>query len=200
MCPPEALHGHDVPTVDPLLFHVFDIRGHALAWHRSWRSGTGKTLVGLLVARARASARLSSSPCSRYLPSRCASGPRTPSAPSLPRGLLGETVLGADASCRRRGYGVLLPSRRGEKRDVPDRARPHRSTEPRSAECPNCLAMLLVGAPAGGLSPAASVECRVHGSHDRCHPTGSEPVLRKRIRAGLSQEASSVSAGGTPRS
>ncbi len=35
---------------------------------------------------------------------------------------------------RRRGYGVLLPSRRREERDVPDGARPHRSTEPRSAE------------------------------------------------------------------
>src|ERR671919_2116068 len=32
--------------------------------------------------------------------------------------------------------------------------------------------MLLVGAPAGGLSPAASVERRAHGSHDRCRPNG----------------------------
>jgi hypothetical protein len=36
-----------------------------------------------------ARARFSSYPRSRYLPRRCASEPRTPSAPSLPRGLLG---------------------------------------------------------------------------------------------------------------
>jgi hypothetical protein len=51
-----------------LLFHVFDIQGHALAWHRSWRAARGKTLVGLLVAGARERARSSSSPRSRYCP------------------------------------------------------------------------------------------------------------------------------------
>jgi cysteine desulfurase/selenocysteine lyase len=46
-------------------------------------------------------------PRSRYLPRRCGSGPRTPSAPSLPRGCSDETVLGADPSSRRR---VSIPS------------------------------------------------------------------------------------------
>ena len=45
--------------------------------------------------------------------------------------------------------------------------------------------MLLVSAPASGLSPAASVECRAHGSHDRCRPNGSEPVLRNAYEQGF---------------
>ncbi len=92
--------------------------------------------------------------------------------PPLPRRLRTSFRRHGTHLPRRRGYGVLLPSRRGEERDVPDGARPHRSTEPRSAECPNCLAMLRVGAPAGGLSSTASVERRARGSRS-CRRGGS---------------------------
>jgi hypothetical protein len=52
--------------------------------------GTGKrSSASSSPRRPRARARLSSSPRPRSLPRRYASGPRTPNAPSLPRGLLG---------------------------------------------------------------------------------------------------------------
>jgi hypothetical protein len=60
--------------------------------------GTGKTLVGLLVAKARARARLSSSPRPRYLPRRYASGPRTPERALRYLAVCSdETVVGEDA-------------------------------------------------------------------------------------------------------
>ncbi len=65
--------------------------------------GTGKTLVGLLVAEARARARLSSSPRPRYLPRRYASGPRTPSAPfATSRSARMRRWWARTQSCRRR--------------------------------------------------------------------------------------------------
>ena len=86
---------------------------------------------------------------------------------------------------RRRGDGVLLPSRRREKRDVPDRARPPHSPQPRPPERLNRLAMLLDGAPAGGLL-CRCVNARTRGSRS-CRRGGRQDLLDADHNAGARQ-------------